>query len=233
MDDDTDDTDGSNTRPEAREPAHLELGGTRKRWPVVLAVLVAVAVGVGGGVAVTRWRGLRDAEQDIGRAHTAQEKAEADADQARRERDDAIATAKTEAEAELAEQTAAVEAQAAEVSRQQDALLQAAATTASNRMLAAGGVFQDGLFHVGVDIPSGTYHTDAPEGCYWAKLSTSSPSEVIDNRYGGGPQTVTVDSAYFESRGCGQWSPAPAAPATTLPPVTATPPTTATPASGR
>jgi hypothetical protein len=41
---------------------------------------------------------------------------------------------------------------------------------------------------------------------YWAKLSTGDTNRVIVNHVGGGPQTVTIDSPYFESEVCGTWT---------------------------
>ena len=66
--------------------------------------------------------------------------------------------------------------------------------------------FSDGLYQVGADIQAGQYHTDGGDTCYWAKLSTSDTSSYIDNNLSAGPQTVTIDSPYFDSEGCGTWT---------------------------
>jgi hypothetical protein len=66
--------------------------------------------------------------------------------------------------------------------------------------------FSDGLYQVGVAIQPGQYQTDGSESCYWAKLSTGDTNRVIVNHFGAGPQTVTIDSPYFESEGCGTWT---------------------------
>jgi len=66
--------------------------------------------------------------------------------------------------------------------------------------------FNDGLYQVGVAIQPGRYHTDGSDSCYWAKLSTGDTNRVIVNNFGAGPQTVTIDSPYFESEGCGTWT---------------------------
>jgi len=66
--------------------------------------------------------------------------------------------------------------------------------------------FNDGLYQVGVAIQPGQYHTDGSDACYWAKLSTGDTNRVIVNHIGAGPQTVTIDSPYFESEGCGTWT---------------------------
>jgi hypothetical protein len=66
--------------------------------------------------------------------------------------------------------------------------------------------FNDGLYQVGVAIQPGQYETDGSDSCYWAKLSTGDTNRVIVNHLGAGPQTVTIDSPYFESEGCGTWT---------------------------
>jgi type II secretory pathway pseudopilin PulG len=66
--------------------------------------------------------------------------------------------------------------------------------------------FNDGLYQLGVAIQPGQYHTDGSDSCYWAKLSTGDTNRVIVNHLGAGPQTVTIDSPYFESEGCGTWT---------------------------
>jgi len=71
---------------------------------------------------------------------------------------------------------------------------------------ATASAFSAGLYRVGTDIAAGRYHTSGGESCYWAKLRTSDPSSYIDNRLHAGPQTVTVDSPYFSTDGCGTWT---------------------------
>jgi type II secretory pathway pseudopilin PulG len=66
--------------------------------------------------------------------------------------------------------------------------------------------FGDGLYQVGIAIQPGQYRTDGTGTCYWGKLSTGNTNDVIVNNYSSGPQTVTIDSPYFESESCGTWT---------------------------
>jgi hypothetical protein len=66
--------------------------------------------------------------------------------------------------------------------------------------------FGDGLYQANVAIQPGQYHTDGSSACYWAKLSTGDTDSIIENHLTSGPQTVTIDSPYFESENCGTWS---------------------------
>jgi hypothetical protein len=66
--------------------------------------------------------------------------------------------------------------------------------------------FADGLFQVGVDIPAGQYHTDGGTTCYWATLTTSDSNSIVNDNSSPGPQTITINTPYFASDGCGTWS---------------------------
>jgi hypothetical protein len=82
-------------------------------------------------------------------------------------------------------------------------------TNTANRQPQAGPnatTFGDGLYQAGVAIQPGQYRTDGSNACYWAKLSTGDTNSVIENHLGSGPQTVTIDSPYFESENCGTWT---------------------------
>jgi type II secretory pathway pseudopilin PulG len=66
--------------------------------------------------------------------------------------------------------------------------------------------FGDGLYEVGADIQPGQYRTNGSAACYWAKLTSSDTNNVLVNNLSDGPQTVTVDSPFFVSDGCGTWT---------------------------
>jgi hypothetical protein len=66
--------------------------------------------------------------------------------------------------------------------------------------------FGDGIFQTRVAIQPGEYRTEGTDACYWAKLSTGDTNAIIENNLVSGPQTVMVDSPYFESENCGTWT---------------------------
>ncbi|MDQ3991063.1 MAG: hypothetical protein M3245_01965, partial [Actinomycetota bacterium] len=68
--------------------------------------------------------------------------------------------------------------------------------------------FDDGRYQVGTDITAGMYRAPGGEGCYWAKLGTSDGDDIQSNHFGPGPQTLVIDSPWFETSGCGTWKPA-------------------------
>ncbi len=68
----------------------------------------------------------------------------------------------------------------------------------------------DGTWRVGLDIPPGTYRTQASPGCYAARLSGfgGTLSEIIVNEFASVSLVVTVEPSDvgFESSGCGTWT---------------------------
>lgn len=92
----------------------------------------------------------------------------------------------------------ALDARAKSVDRREDQVASAEATIKRN-------TFSDGIWKVGTDFDPGTYRSTGGD-CYWAKLSDASGNfdSIIANNNGSN-QTVTIDSPYFESSGCGKW----------------------------
>ncbi|PZR80608.1 MAG: hypothetical protein DLM65_07725 [Candidatus Aeolococcus gillhamiae] len=71
--------------------------------------------------------------------------------------------------------------------------------------------FGDGTWHVGSQIPAGTYRTrQAASGCYWERLSGfgGTSGEIIANHFGDGYQVVTISpsDAGFHTESCGAWT---------------------------
>lgn len=67
--------------------------------------------------------------------------------------------------------------------------------------------FGDGRYKVGLDIKAGLYHAPGGGNCYWAERRSSDSGDIISNHVGPGPQTVMIDSPWFETQGCGTWRP--------------------------
>jgi hypothetical protein len=69
---------------------------------------------------------------------------------------------------------------------------------------------RDGTYLVGSDIAPGTYRAkDIGNNCYWARLNSTNPQDIItnDNVSAGGQALVTIakgDKA-FQTQGCGTW----------------------------
>jgi hypothetical protein len=74
----------------------------------------------------------------------------------------------------------------------------------------AATTLTDGTYVVGADITAGEYKTNgggdvAELGCYWARLSSLNPSDIIDNGFVKRPTTIEVqasDKALQTSGGC-------------------------------
>ena len=64
----------------------------------------------------------------------------------------------------------------------------------------------DGVYVIGKDIASGTYHTTGGSQCYYATLGSTDTSNILDNNNFNGPETVDVSSAYaFQIQGGCTW----------------------------
>jgi hypothetical protein len=70
----------------------------------------------------------------------------------------------------------------------------------------------DGTYRVGIDILPGTYRSGgtSPEGesdCYWARLRSLKPTDIIDSDIGTGPQVVTIrpSDRAFLTHSCQTW----------------------------
>jgi hypothetical protein len=68
--------------------------------------------------------------------------------------------------------------------------------------------FGSGYYAVGKDIKKGTYHADAPGGCYWARLAKD--GSVIEEGFTDGAESIEVtiekkDGA-FDTSDCGDWT---------------------------
>lgn len=80
------------------------------------------------------------------------------------------------------------------------------------RLVQASTISQDGVYVVGQDIPAGTYHTSGNGGgqldqCYYATLSSTNTSNIIDNNNFNGPETVNLSGAYaFQISGGCTWT---------------------------
>lgn len=63
----------------------------------------------------------------------------------------------------------------------------------------------DGIWQAETDYIPGTYRAPGGEGCYWATLNSADPYDIASNENGTGPQIATINSPYFQTKGCGTW----------------------------
>ena len=65
----------------------------------------------------------------------------------------------------------------------------------------------DGTYLAGVDIWLGKYRNAGGKMCYWARLRSLNPSDIIDSKKTGDPQVITIrasDTAFL-TQNCGTW----------------------------
>lgn len=85
-------------------------------------------------------------------------------------------------------------------------------SAAAKTVIDAQGAYQtvidgNGTYIVGVDIPAGIYRTPGGTSCYWARLHSVDPSEVIESKTSVRPQVIGVQGsdAAFVTQNCGIW----------------------------
>jgi hypothetical protein len=172
---------------------------------VVLALLL-VAAGAVIGVAL-RQSAVNDARdranaaaqqiRSLQSASTAQAVKVSQLQRELRARDATIAAQRTEIEGLGNQPTSPPQSQTTQPQSQ---------TTQPQQTPTSAGSFGDGLYQVGSDIQAGQYRTQGGAACYWAKLTTADSNSVLVNNVTAGPQTVTIDSPFFVSDGCGNWT---------------------------
>jgi hypothetical protein len=100
---------------------------------------------------------------------------------------------------DAAQQKAQLSAKESQLDKREAGLEKAEATQKRNTIT-------DGIWKVGTDFDSGTYRAEGGEGCYWALLGSADTSDIVNNGGFGPNQTVTIDSPWFETNGCGEWA---------------------------
>jgi len=165
------------------------------------AVLVGIAVGVGVGAAANSHSGevalLRGQITSLRTKLTVTRNdlisADSAAANARAAAASATAKAQAQAKAQWAAKISAANALLRKLQHEQGIVL-------------ASTISADGVYVVGKDIPSGTYHTSGGGQCYYATLSSTNTFDIIDNNNFNGPETVDVSGAYaFEISGGCTW----------------------------
>jgi hypothetical protein len=112
------------------------------------------------------------------------------------------------AEGELAEasgEAGRVAAKQARLAQREKRLDQRAKKLTTSEEAAESSTIEDGIWEVGVDIEPGTYRSEGGAGCYWALLGSADTSDIVNNGGFGPNQTLTIDSAWFETSDCGTW----------------------------
>ncbi|MHB8670479.1 MAG: hypothetical protein ACYDAD_07975 [Acidimicrobiales bacterium] len=200
-------SDGNWYPPQDAEPTPTPTTGTRRRWGRRLfAGLTGIVLFVGGVAAGAG-------------GNTAAKKASDRADRLARflaDEKDVVATRdatiwdlraqQAAAAGALAKRAADLDKRKADLDAREKAISDRSKALDAREAGLKASQFSDGLFQVGRDIAPGSYHTDGADSCYWAELRSSSTNDISSNNLGAGPQTVTVQGPYFESKDCGTWT---------------------------
>jgi hypothetical protein len=116
----------------------------------------------------------------------------------------ATATADAKAQAQYAGKVATLKQQ------QQTVASEAHTLKAEQGQIQANTISADGVYVVGQDINSGTWHTSGDGGsgdqCYYATLNSTDTSNISDNNNFDGPETVNLSGVFaFQITGPCTW----------------------------
>jgi hypothetical protein len=142
------------------------------------------------------------------KAATAQQTANANAAAGYKNREAALSQTYRSKQAALAATYQGKEAALAQ--KQRTANQDAATLKGELGQVQANTISTDGVYVVGQDIKSGTWHTGGDGGsgdqCYFATLNSTDTSNIADNNNFDGPETVDVSGAYaFQISGACTW----------------------------
>lgn len=196
---------------------------TMSRWQLLAAgtVLVVVVVAISQAITAARVDGLRaeadqrvaaqqaevdELEGDLQRVRGDVADAERDAERAEDRADSADRRARAKAEDDLADRSEQLDQRAQALDARERDLEEREEAVGLREAFVEQNSFGNGRFEVGADIQAGKYRTDGGSGCYWAKLRSSDSQDIRSNHFGSGPQTVVIDSPWFESQDCGTWT---------------------------
>jgi hypothetical protein len=181
---------------------------TWAKWTIgIVGALILLGIGEAVGSS-----GEKDLEDEV--TELTQERNEAEAREAALidRRDQVIAAAESkaagligDARSESSEATSKLDRLKHEVSHTQDELAETESSLAGAEEEAALSTISNGIWKAEVDYIPGTYRAPGGPSCYWATLNSADPYDIASNENGTGPQIATIESPYFQSKGCGTW----------------------------
>jgi hypothetical protein len=188
------------------------------KWVIgVLGVFILLGIGaaIGGREEDNLKSELASAKTEVNEAENAQQEAEREAEEIKGREAEIVGRAKATAKeivgkarsesstlsSKLNEQRGELESVEGELSETESYLTGAEEEKAKSSI-------GDGTWQSEVDYIPGTYEAEGGGSCYWALLSEPAGSGVegiIENGGFNKHQILTIDSPYFETRGCGTW----------------------------
>jgi hypothetical protein len=202
-------------------------GANRSRWaklPVwarwTIGVVVALLLlGIGAAMGSSDEDSLKseitELESQVATAEHQQERAEDEVTDARSEasrvkglRSKIVDEAQESAEKIVdsakgeAEELASVEG---EIEEAESRLSSVESSIGGAKEEAAKSTISDGIWQSETDYIPGTYRAPGGSTCYWATLNSADPYDIASNENGTGAQIASIESPYFQTKGCGTW----------------------------
>jgi multidrug efflux pump subunit AcrA (membrane-fusion protein) len=172
----------------------------RRIWFPSLLSAISLMAGYGLGFALRGDSGVEELRAELTATRMDVENADAQTEAALA-RADAAEEELASRESEFVGLEAALEAREQQLEEEESDLREAEQRVASN-------TFGDGIWQVGVDFPAGLYRSPGGSDCYWALLSGANTGldSIIQNGGFSANQTLQIDSPWFETSNCGEWT---------------------------
>ncbi len=181
----------------------------------VVSVLLLLVIGalIGGSEEGKLKSEISDLETQVSRVESERDRAEGEASRVRGLKAKIVGEANKRAESILgsakSESESATEklgALKSEVETSQIELEQVESSLSGARAEKAKSTIPgDGTFKAEVDYLPGTYRAPGGPGCYWATLNSADPYDIASNENASGPTIASINSPYFQTKGCGRW----------------------------
>lgn len=185
-------------------PWYRQLEGWRLWTALGVALLVGIGIGAAGGS-----QDELDAKQgEIDSLQANVDSLTSDLDAALGERDAALGDVDgAMAEADQARKDARQDLayKEADLQDREDQLDQRANELDQTEDAIAANSFNDGIWQASSDFEAGLYRAPGGSLCYWAKLNSADTTDIASNGLGKNP-TVEIDTPFFETSDCGEWT---------------------------
>jgi NADH dehydrogenase/NADH:ubiquinone oxidoreductase subunit G len=177
---------------------------TWAKWTIGVVgafILLGIGAAIGSSEEDDIQTELEEAQAALVAAEQDRDEAEATADDILARRDQILMSAKSQA----SELTAKLDSLQSQVDTAKGELAETESSLAGAEEEVALSSISDGIWKAEADYIPGTYRAPGGDGCYWATLNSADPYDIASNENGTGPQVATIESPYFQTKGCGTW----------------------------
>lgn len=191
---------------------------TWAKWVIgIVSVLLLLGIGaaIGSGEEDSLKSQVSDLEAEVASADRQRKEAEEEStdafmevDQIKGMRSEIVGKAREQADKIVGDAKAQAEEMVSienEIQAAEDRLASVESSIGGAKEEAAKSTIADGIWQAESDYIPGTYRAPGGPTCYWATLNSADPYDIASNENGTGSQIASIESPYFQTKGCGTW----------------------------